>query len=66
VRLTMSKQKPRQPKAAPQPVYDRTRLVVRGVRRTEADWDLYAAILLSHALRKAGAVDLPDRGEKDG
>lgn len=60
----MTKQ-PHQPKATPEPVYDRTRLVVKGVRRSEADWDLYAAILLSHALRKAGAADLLDKGDRD-
>jgi hypothetical protein len=60
----MSKQPARQTDATTK--YDATRLVVRGVRRTEADWDLYVAILLSHALRKVGAADLPDRGEKDG
>jgi hypothetical protein len=46
----MSKQQPSQPSPTAKPVYDTTRLVVWGERRTPPDWDTYIAALLAFAL----------------
>lgn len=50
--------------SAQQPAYDTQRLIVRGERRKEPDWDTYVTILLAHALQKVGADDL-DEGFDD-
>ncbi len=50
----MSKQ-PDQPDFTPAPQYDTRRLIVKGVRRKEPDWDTYIAVLLAHAMHKVGA-----------
>ncbi len=50
----MSK-KPDQHDSTPAPQYDTRRLIVKGVRRREPDWDTYIAVLLAHAMHKVGA-----------
>lgn len=55
----MSKKPAPSPKT-PAPAIDRDRLVVRGVRRKEPDWDTFVAALLSYALRQ---VEDDDPGE---
>jgi hypothetical protein len=41
--------------STPTPPYDTRRLIVKGVRRKEPDWDTYIAVLLAHAMHKVGA-----------
>jgi hypothetical protein len=62
----MSNQRSHRNDSPAPPAYDTTRLVVRGDRRAEPDWDLYVAILLSHSLQKAGLDDLLDEEPGDG
>lgn len=50
---------------AKQTVGDPQRLVVRGERRTEPDWDAYVAALLAYALRQVEGEAPPDGGKGD-
>jgi hypothetical protein len=61
----MSK-KQRQTDSTTKPSVSTDRLIVRGIRRKEPDWDTYVTILLAHALEKVGAgVNDLDEGDDD-
>lgn len=51
----MSKKQPKP--STPSPAADTTRLVVRGERRAEPDWDVFVSALLAHALAQVESED---------
>jgi len=57
----MSK-KQSKPSSTPVPAYDTSRLVVRGEKRANPDWDAFVAALLAWALREVEGNSPPEEG----
>lgn len=51
--------------SSPTPQYDTRRLIVKGVRRKEPDWDTYIAVLLAHAMHRVGADEDLEEADDD-